>query len=134
MSMLESVRVTTSELPEPIDIFSVRTAYEFSFPVPAAEDPRVTGLVGGVPLSFIETYANLAVRHAVVALIENGHWFAEVKGLQGAWGDGLNPTEATEELRQAVVGWVSVRLESGIEVPEFAGFDLNPSRQREQAS
>ena len=79
-------------------------------------------------------YADLAVRHAISQEIEPGHWFAEVKGLTGAWGDGGSANDALAELREAILGWVSLRLDSGQEVPEFAGFDLNPGRRREQAS
>lgn len=134
MNMVKEVPISTTQLPEPIDIFSARGSYEFTFPTPALEDPRVTAPVGGVPFSFLETYANLAVRHANVEQIEEGRWFAEVKGLSGAWGDGSTPEEAKEELRDAVIGWAALKIGSGFIVPVLAGFDVNPGRQREQTS
>lgn len=133
MSMLHEVRVITNELPEPIEISSARAEFKFTFPTPS-QDPRVSRLIAGMPLSFLEMYADLAVRHAVFQEIEPNHWFAEVKGLSGAWGDGVDVNEALAELREAILGWVTLRLESGVEVPEFAGLDLNPGRSREQAS
>lgn len=133
MSMLQEVSVTNGGPPEVINLFSRRGEQKFTF-AEYDSGARVSGLVAGVPLSFLEMYASIAVRHALVEEIEPGRWFAEVKGISGAWGDGASVKEATEELQKAVLGWVALKLEAGNVVPVLAGFDLNPSRGREQAS
>jgi len=131
--MLQEVRVTNRTPPEMVNLFSIHGEQSFTFVQPN-NDPRVSGLVAGVPLSFLEMYADIALRHALVEEVEPGQWFAEVKGISGAWGDGASGKEATDELREAVLGWVALKLKAGIDVPGLAGFDLNPTRGREQAS
>ncbi len=133
MSMLQEVSVTNGAPPSVTNLFSFHGEQSFTF-VEVDRDPRVSTTIAGVPMSFIETYADIAVRHALVEEIEPGQWFAEVKGISGAWGDGSDGAEAKNELRQSVLGWVALKLDAGSVVPVLAGFDLNPNRIREQAS
>jgi len=85
--------------------------------------------VEDLPLSVVESYADLAVRHAQVTELEGGGWFAAVAGLTGAWGDGESADEAVADLREAIIGWVAVKRRVGADdIPPMAGLDLNLPR------
>jgi predicted RNase H-like HicB family nuclease len=90
--------------------------------VPIAESDTVEGL----PRKLVELYADLAIEDAQVAEVDPGVWFAEVPGIDGAWGEGSTPTIAVQDLREAIVGWVAVkRLISARDIPVLHGIDLN---------
>jgi antitoxin HicB len=44
-------------------------------------------------------------------------WFAEVDELTGCMSQGRTPEEAIENVRDAMLGWISVALEDGKEIP-----------------
>jgi predicted RNase H-like HicB family nuclease len=91
----------------------------------ASEPNYAPEMVEGMPLSLVESYADLALRHAHVAEIDPGLWFAKVFGLDGAWGDGDTSAAALAELREAVIGWVAVKRRFGVKIPAIDGVDLN---------
>ena len=88
-------------------------------------EPYAAEMIEDLPVSLVKTYAALALRHAVVSEIEPGTWFAAVRGLEGAWGDGDDASEALEELEVAIVGWVAVKRRVGAEIPQIEGLNLN---------
>ncbi|HZU12628.1 MAG TPA: type II toxin-antitoxin system HicB family antitoxin [Chloroflexota bacterium] len=45
-------------------------------------------------------------------------WFAQVAELPGCMSQGRTPDEAIERVRDAMLGWISVGLEDGKEIPE----------------
>jgi antitoxin HicB len=45
-------------------------------------------------------------------------WFAEVEELRGCMSQGRTPEEAIDRVRDAMLGWISVALEDGSEIPE----------------
>jgi antitoxin HicB len=45
-------------------------------------------------------------------------WFAEVEELRGCMSQGRTPEEAVENLRDAMLGWISIALEDGKAIPE----------------
>ena len=67
-------------------------------------------------LESIHAYARAAVALASVEEIEPQHWFAEAKGLPGVWGDGVSKSEALADFEQAVVSWVEMKLQRGVDV------------------
>jgi antitoxin HicB len=44
-------------------------------------------------------------------------WFAEVEELPGCMSQGETPAEAIERVQDAMLGWISVAIEDGIEIP-----------------
>ena len=93
-----------------------------------SSDPHVSvEMIEGIPASFVEMYAAMAVRHGRVSQLEDGAWFADVVGLDGAWGEGASAAEALDELQIAIHGWVAVKLRIGAPVPPIDGLDLNRS-------
>ncbi len=88
-------------------------------------EPYAAEMIEDLPMSLVSTYAALARRHAEVSEIEPGTWFAAVRGLEGAWGDGDDASEALEELEVAIVGWVAVKRRVRAEIPQIEGLNLN---------
>ena len=100
-----------------------------SFSTLASAQPIDDGpdYVEGLPLALVETYADIATRHALVKEIDSGHWFASIVGLEGVWGDGDSPDEALVDLRESVVDWIAVKRRVGAtDIPTMEGIDLNP--------
>lgn len=91
-------------------------------PEEGVEYPEV---IAGVPVTWINKYADIAVRHARVTKIDNGVWYADVVGLDGAWGDGDTPEAARASLKEGIVGWAAVKLKVGAPVPPIDGLDIN---------
>lgn len=78
------------------------------------------------PESLIEAYVNIAHSHRRSEQMDDGRWFAEVVGLQGAWGEGDTEAQASEELLDAIHGWVHFKIERGHDnIPPMEGIDLN---------
>lgn len=82
-------------------------------------------LVEGLPRKLVETYADAAIRSAIVCEVDPSVWFASVAGLDGAWGEGDSAEEARRDLRDTVVGWVAVRRRLGLEIPVLDNLNLN---------
>ena len=73
----------------------------------------------------IHAYARAAVALASAEEIEPGHWFAEAKGLQGVWGDGRSESVALENFELALVSWVELKIQRGVDVPPVGGMQLS---------
>jgi predicted RNase H-like HicB family nuclease len=106
-------------------------AWDQLAPSSRSSDPEVsTEMVEDLPLTLVRAYADIACRHARVTETDAGVWFADVVGLEGAWGDGSSPEEAEEELREAIIGWVAVKRRMGAtDIPPIEGIDLNLARR-----
>lgn len=118
-----------------------------SFPGPAnvvesngfeIDDTRATETVEApvdvVPGSLVLSYAELAADHARYEQLEDGSWFADVVGLDGAWAEGDTPTDARSELVRVIEGWVRVKLRHGDDdIPPIEGIDLRGARRRAAA-
>ena len=94
---------------------------------------RVSGLVAGIPASFIEAYADEALMHADSEMLDSGEWYVSMDALPGVWATGATPDEAFADMRDAILGWVSLRLQRGAEIPAIGGVYLS-GPPREQAS
>jgi len=82
-------------------------------------------VVVGSREALLAEYAVVAARHARCAPLDDGGWFADVVGLDGAWGEGPTPKDAEDDLREAIQSWAMLRLEAGLEVPPIDGLDVN---------
>ncbi|MHB8572945.1 MAG: toxin-antitoxin system HicB family antitoxin [Candidatus Dormibacteria bacterium] len=69
----------------------------------------------------IEEYLDMAY---TVSLVhdrdDEGHegWIAEVEELPGCISQGSTPQEAVVNVRDAMVGWLSVAMDDGVDIPE----------------
>ena len=70
-------------------------------------------------------YLNAALDHAVFTRLDDGEgYFGSIPELPGVWAneDTIEATRA--DLREALEGWVVLRLQLGLPIPEVDGVDL----------
>lgn len=79
-----------------------------------------------VAYSVIEEYARRAVKHALVRVLDDESHFAEIVGFVGIWGEGDSQLEALEDLRDALLEWVLLKVaDRDGDLPTLDGLDLN---------
>ena len=47
----------------------------------------------------------------------NTYWSIEVKELPGCMSDGRDPTEAVENVKDAIIAWVEAAIDFGVSIP-----------------
>ncbi len=105
---------------EPRTTHTAQQASEF---VLVVEDDLASGQ--WPPATLIDAYVRIAHAHRRSEQMEDGRWFAEVVGLEGAWADGDTRDEAEEELLDVLQGWVELKIEAGDDdIPPMEGIDL----------
>ncbi len=76
-----------------------------------------TGIITG--------YCEAAMAYAEYAKMDNGRWVAEIPVYPGVWGDGVTRSEAAEELRSALEGWILLKLQDrDDDLPTIDGISL----------
>jgi predicted RNase H-like HicB family nuclease len=79
-----------------------------------------------MPMQLISQYAQAAVRHAVTRQLEDGTWFAEVKGFEGAWSTEGSQKEALDVLEDVIFEWVILKIrDEDRDLPVIDSLDLN---------
>ena len=73
-------------------------------------------------------YIRAAMARAAFARIDDGSFFGEIPGLQGIWANGQTEPDTREELQRVLEGWIVLRLEHGLPIPELAGITLRTAR------
>jgi len=74
----------------------------------------------------LASYLDAALEMARYEIIEDdGSFWGEIPGCQGAWARHATLPGCQRELREALSDWVALRLRLGLEMPEIAGIDLN---------
>ncbi len=93
-----------------------------------AENEQATGtdaeqLAG---TSFPAAYFDGAIARCGLEKTEDGVWFAEIPGFDGLWAQGATRAEATEELRNALAGWLVLKIKDGDgDIPVIDHINLN---------
>ena len=63
-------------------------------------------------------YINAAMKKAVLEKLEDSSGFvAKIPGFSGLLVYGASKSEAVTELREALVGWINVSMEEGMDLP-----------------
>lgn len=104
---------------------SLRAQFAWLPAISTAPVARPAALVEDLPRALVESYADVACRHATASEVDPQVWFASVEGLEGAWGEGGSALEARRDLRDTIVEWVAVKRWLGLEIPVVDGLDLN---------
>ncbi|MCL4522098.1 MAG: type II toxin-antitoxin system HicB family antitoxin [Firmicutes bacterium] len=75
----------------------------------------------------ITLYCEAAMAYAEYEKMDTGRWFGEIPVCPGVWGDGATRTEAAEQLRSSLEGWILLKLQDGDhDLPTIDGLDLYP--------
>lgn len=90
----------------------------------AAVDPVEVG--DRMPRRTLDRYAAFAMLGRRVQRLEKGLYYAELPGFRGVWADGDTAPEAESALREALLGWLEIKIEDHDgDIPVVAGIDLN---------
>ena len=72
-----------------------------------------------------EEYVQAAMALARYEPIEGGRKvYAEIRGFRGVWAESKTRVTAKQQLREALVGWIELRLERGLPLPDVKGARL----------
>ena len=70
-------------------------------------------------------YLDAAMKRAHYEMIEDLEpYYGEIRECQGVWASGKSLEECRESLQQALEGWIILRLQRGLEIPELDGIRL----------
>jgi predicted RNase H-like HicB family nuclease len=75
-------------------------------------------------------YVNRALRKAKYEKLEDGSFFATVRGLRGVWANEKTLEGCRDELAEVIEGWVLVRVAHGLDVPAVGGVRINVKAMR----
>lgn len=82
--------------------------------------------IDGVPERLLQLYVDCAMAKAKITHPEPGLWMAVVDELWGNWGSGTTRSEAEQDLRSSIVGWIEIkRRYADGDIPVLDGIDLN---------
>jgi predicted RNase H-like HicB family nuclease len=71
----------------------------------------------------ITLYCEASMAYTEYEKLEDGDWFAQIP----VWGNGRTRTEAAEQLRSAVEGWILLKLQDrDKDLPTIDGLNLYP--------
>ncbi len=69
-------------------------------------------------------YIEMAMEKATYERLEDGTWYAAIPGFKGVWADGDAESEAREELREVLQGWIEFRASRDLEIPKVGSIDV----------
>lgn len=83
----------------------------------------------------ITEYVTAAMRHARYDRIDDPDpFYGEIPECRGVWAAGRTSEDCRQALQETLEGWLILRLQRGLEIPEFDGIRLTteePSGVRE---
>lgn len=80
-----------------------------------------------LPKGLITLYCEASMAYAEYEKLEEGDWFAQIPVCPGVWGTGRTRTEAAEQLRSALEGWILLKLQDrDKDLPTIDGLNLYP--------
>jgi predicted RNase H-like HicB family nuclease len=79
-----------------------------------------------LPVQLIRRYAMLAAWRAETERLDDGSWYAEIRGFPGVWAQGNSEREALKELESVVRDWVLLKVvDQDNDLPIIDEIDLN---------
>ncbi|MCF7809672.1 type II toxin-antitoxin system HicB family antitoxin [bacterium] len=64
-------------------------------------------------------YIQAAMRRASYEIMEDGRFFATIKGLKGLWADGDTLEQCRENLLDTLEDWILVSIREKLPIPEI---------------
>jgi len=75
----------------------------------------------------IHEYIQAALELAHYEMIEDEEpYYGEIDTLQGVWATGRTLEECRRNLAETIEGWILVRFQNNLDIPEIKGFSVNP--------
>lgn len=79
-----------------------------------------------LPVQLIKRYAMLAALRADTERLDDGSWYADIRGFPGVWAQGDSEDEAREEIETVVRDWTVLKiLDEDRDLPVIGMIDLN---------
>lgn len=69
-------------------------------------------------------YIQVAMERAEYSTLNNGLVYGEIPGIQGVWADGSTREEVRKELQDVLEGWIALRLDRHLPIPEIDGASI----------
>ena len=69
-------------------------------------------------------YIEISIKDAVITLLCDGTYFAEIPGFQGAWANADSPEECRQELKEVLEDWIILGIDLGHEIPVLPSMNL----------
>lgn len=89
-------------------------------------DPLEVHFGRALPAQLIRRYARLAAMRADAEELEDGTWFASIRGFQGVWAQGDSEEEALETIESVLLDWTCFKIvDKDRDLPVIDGIDLN---------
>ncbi len=93
---------------------------------PYEPDPLETHFGRPLPVQLIRRYAKLAAKRAESEKLEDGTWFASIRGFEGVWAEGESEEEALEAVEGVVRDWVCFKvIDKDRDLPVLDAINLN---------
>ena len=70
-------------------------------------------------------YIEISIKDAVITLLCDGTYFAEIPGFQGAWANADSPEECRQEMKEVLEDWILLGIKLGHQIPLAGTIDLN---------
>lgn len=79
-----------------------------------------------MPMQLIARYAKAAARRAVPEQLEDGSWYAEIRGFPGVWAQGDSEEAVVNEIEEVVLDWTLLKIrDRDQDLPVIDAIDLN---------
>ena len=79
----------------------------------------------------LSNYCRKALQQAEYKILDDGTWFAEIKGFQGVWGNGVSVEECRQDLLEVLEEWLILKLQDGDPLPIIDGIEIKVSEVAE---
>ena len=77
------------------------------------------------PEDILSEYIDAAMQDAVfVIFVEDGTYYGDIYGFQGAWANADTLEECRQELREVLEDWIILGIERGHEIPVLPSINL----------
>jgi len=78
----------------------------------------------------IQDYINEALKIAKYEIIEDDEpYYAQVDQLKGVWASGKSFEECRNNLIEVIEGWLIIRFQRGLEIPEINGVTIKKPQE-----
>ena len=79
------------------------------------------------PDELLAEYIETAMRDAdFVISVEDGTYFAEIPGFEGAWANADTLEDCRQEMREVLEDWILLGIKLGHDIPVLPSIDLMP--------
>jgi len=72
----------------------------------------------------LSEYIQKALEKAQYKILEDGTWFAEIKGFEGVWANAGGVEECRSELKEVLEEWLVLKIRDRDFIPDIEGVEI----------